>query len=189
MKTNMKNPKSHVSWCAALATVYHLASFSALAVDYGKPAEVKDLLERTMRLPQPQPASIVTFYSDGISHFDGFIPWNPSMRAQFDAAKAHYSYTYHDGRLTKCEFFDASGKLGEHYPVWNNTDGGPVLSADFGENGVAVRYLYAEYDASGRIHLLYHFNGSFALDCYDEFTYDNRLSSFASTIWSIRPRP
>lgn len=134
------------------------------------------MLEQTMRLPQAKPASIVTFYSDAISHFDGFIPCNPGMRAQFDMAKAHYTYTYHDGRLAKCEFFDASGKRGEYYPVWNNSDGAPVLSADFGENGDAVRYLYAKYDASGKIHLLYHFDGSFELDCYDEFTYEGRAT-------------
>lgn len=168
----MKNPKFRIARFAIVAVVCQFATFPVLATDYRKLSEVKQLIEQTMRQPQPQPVSTAYYYSCCISHFDGFIPYEPGMSENYDQNKPHYKYTYQDGRVVKSEFFDDSGKSFGYYAVWNNSAGAPILSGYFGKDGLWAWYMYADYDSSGKIHNLYRFSADFELQCYYAFSYE-----------------
>jgi hypothetical protein len=156
---------TNATWLPLMLLVFHLPA-SALATDYRNPAEVRQLIEQIMRQPQPQPASTATFYSCCISHYDGFIPYSSGMTETYDLNKPHHKYIYHDGRIVKCEFFDGPAKLSSYHAVWNTSAGAPVLSGYFGEDGQWAWYMYAEYNASGKVNVLYRFGRSFELESY-----------------------
>jgi hypothetical protein len=182
----MKTYKSRAA-CGTMMVACFLAAFSGLATDYRNPAEVKQMIEEIMRQPQPQPVSVASYYGCCISHFDGIIPYYPSMTEKYDQNKPHYKYTYHDGRIAKCEFFEVPGKVANSFPVWNNSAGAPVLSGYFREDGSCDWYVYAEYDSSGKIRVYYRFNASFELQYYEEFSYEGEATRMRRFSRESRP--
>lgn len=171
-KRHMRNLKLRIGYCTIVAAVCHFAAFPALATDYQNPAAVKQLIEQIIRQPQPQPQSNALYYSCCVSHFDGFIPTSYSLDTSYDKTNHHYRFTFQDGRVTKCEYVEESGKVSGTFVVWNNNAGAPVLTAACQENGDCSWYMYAEYDPSGKIHAIYRFNSSFELQYNQEFSYE-----------------
>lgn len=155
-------PVSAISRLRVLATAKTLAGAG--------PAEVRRLIEEIMGQPRRQPESVACFYSTGISHIDGLIPYCFDMTESFDLSKPHNKYTYHDGRLAKCESFDGNGRLTSLDAIWNNRVEAPVLVVYFKDGGVC-EYTYAEYDDLGRLQAYYRFDKSFQLLFCNMFSY------------------
>lgn len=167
----MSNLSSRIALPAILAVACHFVSLPALALDYGKPSKVRQLIQQIMRRPQPRPGSTAYYYSSGIAHYDSFVPYAPDMTEEFDRSKPHHRYTYHDGRIAKCEFFEGRGKPSSYHAVWHSSAGAPILSAYFGKDGLPGWYMYAEYGSSGKIAMLYRFGSAFEFLFRQEFTY------------------
>jgi hypothetical protein len=153
-----------------------LPARAGLSSTYTDAAQAKQLIMRAMQLPQSQNATAV-FYSDGISHFDSFVPCAGDMKATWDMSKPHYQFTYHDGRISKAEYVNESGKVVSSFVMWNNSLGAPVLEGCLEANGTYQWYMYAEFDSSGKMQTIYRFNAAFELQFYDVFSYEDNVTS------------
>ena len=65
-----------------------------------------------MQSPQSDSDTAI-FYSGGISHFDSFIPFAYDLKTSWDQSRAHWKFTYHDGRISRADNVDGSGKVTE----------------------------------------------------------------------------
>jgi hypothetical protein len=160
---------------------------AGLSATYTEPAQAKGLIQRTLQLPQSANATAV-FYSSGISHFDSFIPCAFDMKETWDQSQSHWKFTYHDGRISRADYVDASGKVTESFVVWNNSSGAPVLSAYQNKDGNYDWYMYAEFDSSGKIQTLYRYNKWFELEFYDVFSYRDNVTSIQEYSRDSQPR-
>jgi len=171
----------------AVAFVISQPAAAQLAATYTEPAQAKLLIQRAMQLPQSDNATAV-FYSVGISHFDSFIPCAFDMKTMWDQSGPHWKFTYHDGRLSRADYLDASGTVAESWVMWNNSTGAPVLSAFQDKDGHYGSYMYAEFDPSGKIQTLYRYNDSFELEYYDVFSYRDDATSIQEYSRDSQPR-
>lgn len=158
-----------------------------LPATYTDPSQAMQLIQRAQQLPQSRSDTKV-FYATGISHFDGFIPFNPFLKEAAEPNKPSVRFTFHDGRISSAETLDQAGQLLESWVVWNNRAGAPVLTAYRNKDGSYGIYLYAEYDSSGKIQKTYSFNGSFKLLLYNVFSYGNELTSIQEYDSKSKPR-
>lgn len=128
-----------------------------------------------MQLPQSQNDTKI-FYSDQITHFDGLIPYSIFLTETNLPNVYHYKFTYHDGRVSSAESFDATGAKAGAFVVWNNSAGAPVLGAFQNLNGGYNWFEYGEYDSSGKIQTIYRYNDSFELQSYKVFSYHDGVA-------------
>ena len=160
----------------ALVMIISQPAAAQLAATYTDPAQAKLLIQRAMQSPQSDKDTAI-FYSGGISHFDSFIPFAYDLKTSWDQSRAHWKFTYNDGRISRADNVDGSGNVTESYLVWNNSTGAPVLSAYQNKDGGYDWYLYAEFDASGKIQTLYQFGKAFQLGNYDVYSYADNATT------------
>lgn len=171
----------------ALVMLISQPAAAQLAATYTDPAQAKLLIQQAMQSPQSDSDTAI-FYSGDISHFDSFIPFAFDMKTNWDLSRRHMKFTYHDGRISRADAVDASGKIMDSYLVWNNSAGAPVLSAYQNKNGDYDWYIYAEYDASGKIQTLYHYGKTFKLGTYDVYSYGDNTTTIQGYTWDAKPR-
>ncbi len=89
----------------------------------------------------------VVRYSDGIAHFDGWIPRPSVPQRDRPDVREYYVWRYCGGRVTEVQFVD-SGEGRRLHRLWYDAAGRCVLCVK-DTPGAAARYAWGDYDKQG----------------------------------------
>jgi hypothetical protein len=119
-----------------------------------------------LRAKSPQPG-VITRYSEGIAHFDDWIPFPDTLLENAPNRQDYYRWQYVAGRVVRVDRVK-DGKARSGHQVWYDENGAPILCLS--EIGFSLgEYAWAEYDSRRLLHRVVHFNGDLTVRFVDLF--------------------
>ncbi len=148
---------------------------------------MRQAIRRILATEGGPPAGQDVWYSEGIAHFDHWIPLPGTPQRDRPDRPEHWEWRYRDGRVTEARLV-TGGKGERKYRVWYDEACRPVLCLNEGPD-VAARYIWGDYDKNGLLRRITRLTDDFEVFTVTRFVNEGIYDATTTYAYDTKGKP